>query len=133
MDAELDQKGAEMEQIGAEMEQIGAEMEQIMQEVYAMMSLSQYRNVIGVTSGLRGQPQAAAPGWVLYYFDRIKAVAETPEKMFTDVTAKAAVIAIGREINEARGFEGMKKVCEYNKNYSRSIEVTWDRIGDWQA
>ena len=74
--AESPIRDSDDERMEAQLDELEAEMDQMMQQVFRMMFLSQHTNVIGVTSGVRGQPQAAARGWVVDYFNRIKAVAE---------------------------------------------------------
>jgi hypothetical protein len=75
----------------------------------------------------------SAPQWVIGYFDRIAEISSTPEKMLTVPTIGDQIRAIGREIYEAHGHEGMVQVCEYKRQYKAFIERAWDGIGRWMA
>jgi hypothetical protein len=90
------------------------------------------QNVSRVGTRFVTNPSDASPR-VKEYFDRIKAVASTPELVLRDAAIEAKVQEIGQEIHRELGHDGMVAVCEYNRQYHPFIERAWNLIGDWMA
>jgi hypothetical protein len=67
------------------------------------------------------------------YFDKLKAIHRKGRTLQGD-----DVREIGREINAAYGYDGMVNVCDsirakFGASPARTLEYTWDGIGEWQS
>ena len=67
------------------------------------------------------------------YFDKLKAIHGKGRTL-----QGPEVTAIGREINAAYGYDGMVNVCDsirakIGASPARTLEYTWNGIGEWES